>query len=115
MAYRKFREKIENSINGAQVAIFTGTEEQKAFHSWVDESMKEKLKSRPDILASLLPDFPVGCRRLTPGPGYLEACTADNVDYISQSIKQVTPTGIETVDGKLREIDLIICATGYDV
>ena len=27
----------------------------------------------------VLPDFPVACRRLTPGPGYLEALCEDNV------------------------------------
>lgn len=77
--------------------------------------MTEKLKHRPDILNTLLPDFPVACRRLTPGPGYLEACMAANVDYIGMPIKRVTEKGIETGDGTLREVDLIICATGYDV
>ena len=28
---------------------------------------------------TVMPDFPVSCRRLTPGPGYLEALCADNV------------------------------------
>lgn len=28
----------------------------------------------------LLPSFPVGCRRQTPGPGFLEAITQDNVE-----------------------------------
>lgn len=27
----------------------------------------------------VLPDFPIACRRLTPGPGYLEALCEDNV------------------------------------
>ena len=29
----------------------------------------------------VIPDFPVACRRLTPGPGYLEALCEDNVSY----------------------------------
>jgi len=28
---------------------------------------------------TVIPDFAVGCRRLTPGPGYLEALCEDNV------------------------------------
>ncbi|OAG34163.1 hypothetical protein AYO21_11695 [Fonsecaea monophora] len=114
-AYKEFRERIENSLNQAQLAIFTGTEVQKQFHQMCYDSMTEKLKDRPDILNTLLPDFPVGCRRLTPGPGYLEACLADNVDFIGMPIKKVHEHGIETADGKIREIDLLICATGYDV
>ena len=31
------------------------------------------------ILLTVIPDFPVACRRLTPGPGYLEALCEDNV------------------------------------
>lgn len=56
-------------MNQAQTAVFFGTEPQQAFHEMTKESMEQKLKTRPDILHALLPDFPVGCRRLTPGPG----------------------------------------------
>lgn len=82
---------------------------------------------------SVLPDFSVGCRRLTPGPGYLEALCEDNVgicmfagflfnlliswsstkvDYIPSQIKRITATGIETEDGQHIDLDVIICATG---
>lgn len=30
----------------------------------------------------VIPDFGVACRRLTPGPGYLEALCEDNVSYL---------------------------------
>lgn len=36
------------------------------------------------------------------------------MDFISALIKRVTPTGIETVDGKCQELDIIICATGKE-
>jgi hypothetical protein len=41
--------------------------------------MKNKLATKPDIYQQLLPSFPPGCRRLTPGPGYLEALVEPNV------------------------------------
>lgn len=77
--------------------------------------MEEKLASRPDILNALMPEWTPGCRRLTPGPGYLEACCAPNVDYVSTPIKQIHADGIETADGRVRKVDVIICATGFDV
>ena len=92
-----------------------GTQAQKDFYKMCDDSMRTKLQTRPDILDALLPDFPPGCRRLTPGPGYLEACIKNNVDYIGTGIKRVHPDGIEGMDGKMRKVDLIICATGFDV
>ena len=36
------------------------------------------------------------------------------MDFIPTLIKRVMPTGIETVDGKLQELDIIICATGKE-
>lgn len=52
---------------------------------------------------------------MTPGPGYLEALTQPNVDYINGKISHITPTGIVTVDGVHREVDAILCATGADI
>ena len=36
------------------------------------------------------------------------------MDFISTKIKRFTEDGIETVDGKYRKVDVIICATGFD-
>jgi hypothetical protein len=62
----------------------------------------------------LLPDFPVGCRRLTPGPGFLEALGQDNVECVWDGIASISETGILTSDGRHLDIDAIICATGFD-
>lgn len=74
--------------------------------------MRARLSKKPEILDDLIPDFSPNCRRLTPGPGYLEALQEDNVDFIRQGIKCFTATGIETIDGKHREVDAVFCATG---
>lgn len=78
--------------------------------------MRNKLVSKPEISDVLIPkDFAVGCRRPTPGNGYLEALCKDNVEVVSASITKITATGIETADGVNHEVDIIICATGFDV
>ena len=41
--------------------------------------------------------------------------TRDNVELVDSGIARLTPRGIETVDGKHRDVDLIVFATGYDV
>lgn len=99
----------------APLAAFDGTPEQRKFHEMSKEFMQTALKDRPDILEALMPDWSPGCRRLTPGPGYLDACIQENVDYICTPIKCVHEDSIETVDGKIRKVDTIICATGFDV
>jgi hypothetical protein len=75
--------------------------------------MKSRLSKKPEILESLLPGFSVGCRRLTPGPGYLEALVEDNVDFVSTPIRRCLPNGVELADGTVVELDVLVCATGF--
>lgn len=56
-----------------------------------------------------------GCRRLTPGDGYLEALVQPNVTRVFDEIDHITPTGLVTDDGKLHEVDVLICATGFNI
>lgn len=81
----------------------------------------------------VIPDFAVACRRLTPGPGYLEALCEDNVhiryitftyqkhstlvpqvEFVPTHIRRVTSKGIELINGEHQDLDVLICATGYD-
>ncbi len=113
-AYLEYRREIERVMNGVPLIVMKGTPEQKEFFRLNDESMKKKLEKKPEIYESLRPDFSPFCRRLTPGPGYLEALVQDNVDFIGCGIDEVLPNGIRAKDGTVREVDVIICATGYD-
>lgn len=78
--------------------------------------MNRKLAAKPEVAKHVIPsDFDVGCRRPTPGNGYLEALCEDNVQVVTDSIAEIIPNGIRTTDGKEHEVDIIICATGFDV
>ncbi|OQO00728.1 hypothetical protein B0A48_13219 [Cryoendolithus antarcticus] len=82
------------------------------------KSMKERLGDSPKgrkAAELLLPAFPVGCRRQTPGPGFLEALLQDNVEMLWDDIESVTPDGIRSKQtGEVTEYDVIVCATGFD-
>jgi cation diffusion facilitator CzcD-associated flavoprotein CzcO len=83
---------------------------------FAESEMESKLAPKPDIAKAIIPkDFAVGCRRPTPGNGYLEALCEDNVEVVLDSIAEITPNGIRTVDGKEHQVDVIVCATGFDV
>lgn len=78
--------------------------------------MRSKLAGKPEVADIIVPkDFAVGCRRPTPGNGYLEALCKDNVDVVATNIEHFTPKGIKTSDGVEHEFDVIVCATGFDV
>jgi len=78
------------------------------------KQMKSRLARKPGLADRLIPKFSVGCRRLTPGPGFLEALCEDNVDFISTGIAKVNASGIELEDGKQVDLDVLVCATGFN-
>ncbi|KAF1834525.1 hypothetical protein BDW02DRAFT_598065 [Decorospora gaudefroyi] len=111
--YHKFRLSVEEDGNGIHAVTMKGTELQKGAKDMFHEHMREKLKSKPEIFEALLPSFSPGCRRLTPGPGYLEALTQPNVSFITSPIARMSESAIHTVDGRTHEIDALVCATGF--
>ncbi|KAF5345212.1 hypothetical protein D9758_009659 [Tetrapyrgos nigripes] len=113
--YNEYRREIERDGNTAYQATLLGSPMQEGARNLFRAEMIRRLAKRPWIADHILPDFAVACRRLTPGPGYLEALCEDNVEFVPDVIKQVTPSGIETVDGKHRDFDIVVCATGFDI
>jgi len=78
------------------------------------ELMKSRMTKDPELAAKMIPTFKAGCRRISPGDGYLEALQEPNCNANWTAIKKFTPTGIETTDGKTENFDLIVCATGFN-
>lgn len=77
--------------------------------------MTRKLGKDSPLLKSMLPTFAVGCRRPTPGNGYLEALSKDNVRVITDTISEVVPEGIKLATGEVVKVDMFVCATGFDI
>ncbi|KAL7624982.1 hypothetical protein AAE478_004196 [Parahypoxylon ruwenzoriense] len=78
------------------------------------KAMKGRLAKKPEIADFLIPTFGIGCRRSTPGPGYLEALAEDNVDFITDPIEAITPTGVTLKSGRSVALDALVCATGFN-
>lgn len=114
-AYIKVRKVFEDSGSSIHDCTILGTGMQQGFQAYFTQGMKERLAKKPELFDFLLPKFAPGCRRMTPGIGYLEALCEDNVEVITTGITRVTPTGIQTADGVHHDIDMLICATGFRV
>ncbi|KAL1966348.1 hypothetical protein VTN77DRAFT_4490 [Rasamsonia byssochlamydoides] len=79
------------------------------------QQMEERMKNLdPSIAKKIIPDFSPGCRRLTPGDGYLEAFENPNIRMCWEPIERITANGIKTTADGEEEFDLIVCATGFD-
>ncbi|EEU48334.1 uncharacterized protein NECHADRAFT_75799 [Fusarium vanettenii 77-13-4] len=114
LAYMAYRKQIEFRLQGSHEISHRGSPRHTQARASYEKNMRDKLKSKPELLDQLLPDFPPLCKRLTPGPGYLEALTAPHVSTISSPIAFIDSTGIVTKDGVRRPVDAIICATGFE-
>lgn len=77
--------------------------------------MKLKLKHNPELCAKLIPDWALGCRRITPAEGYLEALQKPNVELVTEGVARVTEDSVFTADGRSWKVDVLACATGFDV
>ncbi|KAL4935626.1 hypothetical protein BDV06DRAFT_234137 [Aspergillus oleicola] len=114
--YLAYRKKIESELNSRFRFILNGSREQAEARAAAERDMRARLAKKPGIADLIVPtNFAVGCRRPTPGAGYLEALCEDNVSVVSQTIQEITPKGIRTADGVEHEFDVIVCATGFDV
>ncbi|OAL45380.1 FAD/NAD(P)-binding domain-containing protein [Pyrenochaeta sp. DS3sAY3a] len=112
--YHKLRKTIETEGSLMQAFVEKGSAMSEMARQTFIELMRSRLKTKPELADWLIPDFAPGCRRLTPGPGYLEALCEPNVDFLHEPIKAITPTGILLASGQHIEVDAIVCATGFD-
>ncbi|SEK68043.1 flavin-containing monooxygenase [Rhodococcus maanshanensis] len=69
----------------------------------------------PALQRKLTPDYRIGCKRILGSSDYYPALAKPNVEIISEGIERVTGSGIVAGDGRVREADAIIFATGFHV
>ncbi|KAH7397965.1 hypothetical protein BKA64DRAFT_624001 [Cadophora sp. MPI-SDFR-AT-0126] len=90
------------------------SEAQKQLFARCKRDMSAILNKKEGLAEIMIPKFAVGCRRMTPGHGYLEALVEDNVTVVGGGIRRFTSEGLETNDGRSFKVDTIVCATGFD-
>lgn len=76
----------------------------------VSETMRHELGDDPTLVQNLVPDFGLGCRRMTPGPDYLKSLTKSNVEVVSEGVARLTEDGVVDLSGVERKVDVVICA-----
>lgn len=67
----------------------------------------------PELRAKLTPDYPIGCKRILFSSNYYPALMRDNVTVETTGIKAINASGIETVDGRQHDADVLIYGTGF--
>jgi len=67
----------------------------------------------PVLRAKLVPDFPIGAKRVLFNDDYYPALNRANVRLVTDAIESIVPEGVRTRDGELHRADVLIFATGF--
>ena len=78
------------------------------------EHMATQLGHDATLTRHLVPEFALGCRRMTPGSGYLASLTQDNVEVVTEDVTRLTATCVVDAQGREHAVDVVVCATGFD-
>ncbi|KAL5390168.1 hypothetical protein PMIN06_002078 [Paraphaeosphaeria minitans] len=111
-----FRKRIEAEINSLFGMYIQGSESSTMMRDVITKEMHRRMgDGNEELKKFIIPQFAPGCRRISPGDGFLEALVQDNVTPVFEGIKRVVPEGIETADGTVHKVERIVCATGFQV
>ncbi|KAF1944551.1 hypothetical protein EJ02DRAFT_442585 [Clathrospora elynae] len=107
----QYRGEIQHASNKA----FAIVSKQSLSSFTTNHPMFDRLGGNEELATKLTPNWEVGCRRATPGLGYLEAFTQPTVSLVTDPISHISTTSIVTKDGTHHTFDVVVCATGFDV
>ncbi|KAJ4340575.1 hypothetical protein N0V95_007474 [Ascochyta clinopodiicola] len=112
--FHKMRKTLENEASSKHLFSLKNSQSQEIALVKFQDHMRQRLAGRPDLIEAIIPTFAPGCRRLTPGPGYLESLQQDNVTFCNKAIQEFNSTGLKLETEEQVDLDIVICATGYD-
>ncbi|KAF4959661.1 hypothetical protein FSARC_10671 [Fusarium sarcochroum] len=112
-ALYEYRKDLEKSINAFFFVMCLDHPAQPFYEGLCKERMHASMINNPELEKRFSPKFRPGCRRITPGDGYLEALQQPNCHDSWDPIERITEGGIQTAKG-IEKFDLIVCATGFD-
>jgi cation diffusion facilitator CzcD-associated flavoprotein CzcO len=87
------------------------------FSARMSRKAEEDMRSRvsdPKLQEVLVPDYPIGGKRILISDDYYASLERENVEVVTTSIDRVTEDSIITSDGAAHRVDAIILATGFE-
>jgi cation diffusion facilitator CzcD-associated flavoprotein CzcO len=84
----------------------------KPFMSGYERRLRKEIPD-PEVRAKLLPDYPLGCKRILISNDFLSTLVRPNVELVTDPIREVGADRVITADGAEREVDAIVFGTGF--
>ncbi len=106
---REMRQLIEDAMNrGMTFALKELNAEREQTGLAAIEAVND-----PELRRALTPDHPFGCKRPLLSNVFYPCFNDPRMELVTTGIDRITPTGVRTVDGIERDVDVIVLATGY--
>ena len=87
----------------------TREKSQEAAIAYIEEKIRD-----PKLRKDLVPDYPMGAKRVLFSDDIYDALDRNNVTVVTTPIKGIREAGVETEDGVLHEADALVYSTGFD-
>jgi cation diffusion facilitator CzcD-associated flavoprotein CzcO len=85
---------------------------------WIEKKMAENIRKQvddPETQEKLIPHYSFFCKRPSFSNSFYETFNRANVELVTEPVERIGANAVVTRDGTAREIDALICATGYQV
>lgn len=76
-------------------------------------NLLEKSVADQELRRKLTPEHPMGCKRLVFSSDYLPTLSQPNVEVLTSPARYLRARSLVTEDGTERDVDVVVCATGY--
>lgn len=77
--------------------------------------LKRQLRGDVALMERLRPAYPIGCKRIVFSSDYWRSFTLPQVRLETGAIGRITPAGVRLAGGTEHALDVLVCATGFDV
>ena len=105
------RVTLDPSFAASETAISEGNDALRAaFQNWIEPQIED----RRDLWDAVIPNSPVGAKRILRDNGtWIRTLKRDNVQTVRSRIETILPNGIQTADGRMHGLDVLIYGTGF--
>jgi len=96
----------------ANAIVDADSPEMKMIAGMCRENLENNVRD-PELREALRPDYQAACKRLIISPDFYDAIQQPNAELVTEGIERVEAGGVRTRDGRLRELDVLVLATGF--
>jgi cation diffusion facilitator CzcD-associated flavoprotein CzcO len=110
-------EQLRDDLFWAAEARFPQRRQVTAFLDQIRGLAQEHREAQiadPELRAKVTPDYTIGCKRIIVSNDYYPALTRPTVTVETTPISRIAADAVVLKDGSLRELDVLILATGFE-